>query len=54
MGTVFVVTAALILWIVLWSLDVKGFDAFMLSTVIILLAATARMIVPFLPGRGDD
>lgn len=54
MGFVFTVTAALILWVVLWSLDVKGIDAFMLSTVIILLAVTARLLVPYLPGRGND
>lgn len=54
MGLIFTVTAALILWVVLWSLDVKGFDAFMLSTVIILLAATVRLLGPYLPGRGND
>lgn len=50
---VFVVTLALILWIVLWALDVKGFDAFMLTTVIVLLAALVRMLTPFLPGRNQ-
>lgn len=54
MGFVFTVTAALVLWVVLWSLDVKGFDAFMLSTGIILLATVARLLVPFLPGRSSD
>lgn len=53
MGFVFTVTAGLIVWIVLWSLDVKGFDAFMVTLLIVLLAATARMLVPFLPGRDD-
>lgn len=53
MGFVFTVTLGLILWIVLWALDVKGFDAFMLTTVIVLLAALARMLTPFLPGRNE-
>jgi hypothetical protein len=53
MGFVFTITLGLILWIVLWALDVKGFDAFMLTTVIVLLAALARMLKPFLPGNNE-
>jgi len=53
MGFVFTVTAGLIAWLVLWSLGAKAIDAFMVTTLVILLAATARMLVPFLPGRGD-
>ena len=53
MGFVFTVTAGLVLWIVLWSLDVKAIDAFMLTTVIVLVACLARMLVPFLPGRNE-
>jgi hypothetical protein len=48
--------AALVLWIILWALGAKGFDAFMVSIVIILLSATASAILPFLPGnrKGTD
>ena len=53
MGLVFTVTIGLIVWLVLWSLEVKALDAFMLTTVIILLGALARMLVPFLPGRNE-
>jgi uncharacterized membrane protein len=53
MGFVFTVAAGLVLWIVLWSLDVKGFDAFMVTTLVIVLGATARMLAPFLPGRPE-
>jgi len=53
MGFVFTVTIGLIIWIALWSFDVKGFDAFMVTTLIVLLAATARLVVPFLPGRNQ-
>lgn len=53
MGFVFTVTASLILWIVLWALGSKAIDAFMISIVIVLLGATARMLVPFLPGRNE-
>ncbi|MCW2991751.1 MAG: hypothetical protein JWM73_2345 [Solirubrobacterales bacterium] len=53
MGFVFTVTIGLIVWIVLWALGSKSIDAFMITTVVVLLGATARMLVPFLPGRND-
>lgn len=53
MGFVFTVTVGLIIWIVLWALGSKSIDAFMITTVVILLGATARMLVPFLPGRHE-
>ena len=51
MGFVLTVAAGLCVWIVLWALDAKGFDAFMVTTLVILLGATARMLQPYLPGR---
>ena len=39
MGLILTVTAGLIVWIVLWALGTKGFDAFMLSATIILVGA---------------
>ena len=51
MGFVFTIAAGLVAWIVLWSLDVKGFDAFMVTVLIALLGVTARMLTPYLPGR---
>jgi hypothetical protein len=53
MGFVFTVTTGLVIWIVLWSLDVKSIDAIMITLVIVLLGALARMMVPFLPGRNE-
>ncbi|MFL5844253.1 MAG: hypothetical protein ACJ762_06125 [Solirubrobacteraceae bacterium] len=51
MGFVFTVTVGLLIWIVLWALGSKSIDAFMITIVVVLLGATARMLVPFLPGR---
>jgi hypothetical protein len=51
MGLLLAVTAGLVAWIVLWSIDVKGFDAFMVTVLVALLGATARMLMPYLPGR---
>jgi hypothetical protein len=51
MGLVLTVTAGLIIWIVLWALGAKGFDAFMLATVIILVGASLKILSGYLPGR---
>ncbi|UTI62442.1 hypothetical protein NBH00_13835 [Paraconexibacter antarcticus] len=51
MGIVVASTVGLIVWIVLWSLGAKAFDGFMITTVIVLLAATVKMLIPFLPGN---
>ncbi len=51
MGLVLAITVGLVAWIVLWSLDAKGFDAFMVTVLVALVGATARMLSPYLPGR---
>jgi hypothetical protein len=54
MGLVLTVTAGLILWIVLWALGAKGFDSFMLATLIIVIGASVKIIAGYLPGRHGD
>ena len=51
MGLVLATTFAMIVWIVMWSIGAKAIDGFLVATVIILLAATVRILKPFLPGR---
>jgi hypothetical protein len=51
MGLVLTVTAGLAIWIVVWALGAKSFDAFMITTLVILLGAAARLLAPYLPGR---
>jgi hypothetical protein len=51
MGFIFSLTAGLVVWIVLWAIGVKSFDAFMLTKLIVLLAAGTRILIPFLPGN---
>ena len=41
------------MWIVLWALGSKGFDAFMITAALILIGATMRILLPFLPGSRD-
>ena len=51
MGLIYSATAGFVVWIVLWSIGVKSLDAFMLTTLIIILAAGTRMLLPYLPGN---
>jgi hypothetical protein len=51
MGLVLAVTAGLVIWVVLWALGAKGFDAFMLAAVAILAGATVKIVAGYLPGR---
>jgi len=54
MGLIFSATAGFVLWIVLWSIGVKSFDAFLLTTFIIVLTAGTRILLPHLPGNQRD
>ena len=54
MGLVLTTIAGLVVWIVLWAINVKAFDAFLLTLGMIVLAATVRMILPSLPGSRPD
>ncbi|MEA2320619.1 MAG: hypothetical protein QOF29_1223 [bacterium] len=54
MGVIVATTVGLIIWIVLWAIGVKAIDSFMIAVVISLVAATARMVAPYLPGSRDS
>jgi hypothetical protein len=51
MGLILTVTGGLVVWIVLWALGNRGFDAFMLAAVIILVGASLKILSGYLPGR---
>ncbi|MEA2304326.1 MAG: hypothetical protein QOH43_1606 [Solirubrobacteraceae bacterium] len=53
MGLLLATTAGLVVWLVLWALGASGLDAFLITAVIVLVAATGRMLVPYLPNRND-
>jgi hypothetical protein len=42
--------AGLVIWIVLWAIGVKSFDAFLITMLMVLLAATWKLVSPYLPG----
>ena len=51
MGLVIATTVGLCAWIALWAIGWKSLDAFLITTVIITLGATAKILTPYLPGR---
>ncbi|MGH2970355.1 MAG: hypothetical protein ACRDK0_15035 [Solirubrobacteraceae bacterium] len=53
MGLLLTLIAGLVVWIVLWAIGVKGFDAFIVTIVMVLVAATVHIVLPFLPGNRD-
>jgi hypothetical protein len=54
MGLLLTTIAGLVVWIVLWAIGVKSFDAFMITIGMILVAAAAHVIMPHLPGKRPD
>ncbi len=54
MGLILTATAGLCLWIVIWALNVSGFDAILIAIVMVLVAIGVRNLLPYLPGRRQD
>jgi hypothetical protein len=53
MGLIVATTFGLVVWLVLWALGVKAIDSFLITVLVALLAATVRMLAPYLPGNRD-
>jgi len=54
MGLFLTATAGLMIWIVLWAIDVKSFDAFLITLALVIVAATVAIVAPHLPGNRPD
>jgi hypothetical protein len=54
MGVLLTLIAGLGVWIVLWAIGAKSFDAFMITVLMLVVAAAAHLLVPYLPGRGRE
>jgi hypothetical protein len=52
-GLAVATTAGLVVWLVLWALGSKAIDAFMITILIVLLAATGRIVARYLPGTRE-
>jgi hypothetical protein len=51
MGLLLATVTGLVVWIVLWAIGIKGFDSFLITILMLLIAAAAHIIAPFLPGN---
>jgi hypothetical protein len=51
MGLVTATAAGLVIWVILWALGLKAFDAFLLTLVIVLLTQVLRGLMLYMPGR---
>ena len=54
MGLILTATAGLAVWIVLWALNVKGFDGFLITVLMVIVAIGVRNVIPYLPGRREQ
>ena len=50
-GSFLTTCAGLVIWIVLWALGAKAFDAFLITILMVLVAGTVRIVTPYLPGN---
>ena len=48
MAIVITGTFGLIVWIILWALNVGGFDALLIGVVLVLIVTAARNVAPHL------
>jgi hypothetical protein len=53
MGLVAATATGLVIWVVLWAIGLKAFDAFLVTLVIVLVTAVLRGLAPYLPGRRE-
>ena len=53
MSYVIAVTVGLVIWIVLWALDISGFDAILIAICLVLAVSALRAMSPRLSNRKD-
>jgi hypothetical protein len=51
MGLAVATTIGLVIWLVLWALGTKAIDAFLITLGIVVVTATAKIAVRYLPGN---
>ena len=51
MGVLLTLIAGLVVWVVLWAIGAKAFDAFLLTLVMLVIAAAVRLLMPYMPGN---
>jgi hypothetical protein len=51
MGLLLTLIIGLVVWIVLWAIGAKSLDAFLITLLMLVIAAAVRLLVPYLPGN---
>jgi hypothetical protein len=51
MGLVAATATGLVIWVILWAIGLKAFDAFLIVLLIVLLTAVGRSLTAYLPSR---
>jgi hypothetical protein len=54
MGTILAVTAGLCIWIAMWALNIQAIVGIIVTIIIVVIALTVRMLLPYLPGNTRD
>jgi uncharacterized membrane protein len=54
MGVILTLITGLVVWVVLWAIGAKAFDAFMITVLMLVIAAAAHLLAPYLPGRSRE
>lgn len=54
MGLIYAITAAVLLWLVLWALSFKSFDAILIASGVMVLATAAAKVVSYFPNADPD
>ena len=54
MGVLLTLIAGLVVWVVLWAIGAKGFDAFMITVGMLVIAGAGHLLAPHLPGRSRE
>jgi len=53
MGLLLTLIAGLVIWIVGWAIGIKSFDAFLITLLLMIMAAAAHFVWALLPGNRD-
>jgi hypothetical protein len=53
MGLFLTLITGLVIWIVLWAIGAKSFDAFLITLLLMIMAAAAHFVWRLLPGNRD-
>ena len=51
MGFIISITAAFVVWVVLWALGWKGQDAALITVSIVVVASALKVLSHYVPGR---